>query len=129
MLDLGTKEQLKVAEHYKVEISDKCLKNYIRLILKANLMESGILEVTTGPASAESLSSPHNVTMAIPSVSPSSLLFEQQKELLLLQLEHDRQSNSEKLEHDRVKYEKELAFKQDMERAKIKLQQERMYVG
>ena len=76
-LDLGTKEQLlKVAEHYKVEISDKRLNNYIRLILKANLMERGILEVTTGPASAENLSSPH-VTMAIPSVSPSSLLFEQ----------------------------------------------------
>ena len=52
LLDLGTKEQLlKVAEHYKVEISDKRLKNYIRVILKANLMESGILEVTTGPAS------------------------------------------------------------------------------
>ena len=50
LLDLGTKEQLlKVAEHYKVEISDKRLKNSIRLILKANLMESGILEVTTGP--------------------------------------------------------------------------------
>uniref|UniRef100_A0A8L0DMS3 ribonuclease H n=1 Tax=Oncorhynchus mykiss TaxID=8022 RepID=A0A8L0DMS3_ONCMY len=141
LLDLGTKEQLlKVAEHYNVEISDKRLKNSIRLILKANLMESGILEVTTEPASTESLSSPHNVTMAIPSVSPSSLLFEQQKELLLLQLEHDRQSNREKLEHDReklehdreklehdrVKYEKELAFKQDMERAKIKLQQERI---
>ena len=134
LLDLGTKEQLlKVAEHYKVEISDKHLKNSIRLILKANLMESGILEVTTGPASAEDLSSPHNVTMDIPSVSPSSLLFEQQKELLLLQLEHDRekrehdrQHDREKLEHDRVKYEKELAFKQDMERAKIKLQQERI---
>ncbi|XP_055721489.1 uncharacterized protein LOC129813225 [Salvelinus fontinalis] len=122
LLELGTKEQLlKIAEYYKVEISDKRLKNSIRLILKANLMESGVLEVTTGPASAEE-SSPRNVTMAIPSVSPSSLLFEQQKELLLLQLEHDR----EKLNHDRVKYEKELAFKQDMEMAKIKLQQERI---
>jgi hypothetical protein len=47
--------------------------------------------------------------MAAPSVSPS-ILFEQQKELLLLQL----------------KYEKELQFKQDLERAKIKLQQERL---
>ena len=61
--------------------------------------------------------------MAIPSVSPSSLLFEQQKELLLLQLAHDRQHEREKREHDRVKFEKELAFKQDMERAKFKLQQ------
>ncbi|XP_055788765.1 uncharacterized protein LOC129861392 [Salvelinus fontinalis] len=126
LLELGTKEQLlKIAEYYKVEISDKRLKNSIRLILKANLMESGVLEVTTGPASAEE-SSPRNVTMAIPSVSPSSLLFEQQKELLLLQLEHDRQHDREKLNHDRVKYERELAFKQDMEMAKIKLQQERI---
>lgn len=90
-------------------------KNSIRLILKANLMESGILEVTTGAASAEDSPFPRNVTMTTQLVSPSSLLFEQQKELLLLQLEHDR-----------VKYEKELAFKQEMERAKIKLQQERL---
>ena len=60
----------------------------------------------------QNLSSPHNVTMAIPSVSPSSLLFEQQKELLLLQLEHDRekrehdrQNDREKLEHDCEKLE------------------------
>ena len=42
-------------------------------------MESGILEVTTGAASAEDSPSPCNVTMATPSVSPSSVLFEQQK--------------------------------------------------
>uniref|UniRef100_A0A674APU8 SCAN box domain-containing protein n=1 Tax=Salmo trutta TaxID=8032 RepID=A0A674APU8_SALTR len=125
LLDLCTKEQLlKVAEHYKIEISDKRLKNSIRLILKANLMESGILDVTTGAAFAEDSPSPRYVTITAPSVSPSNLLFEQQKELLLLQQEHDR----EKLEYDRVKYEKELAadqlkyekeleFKQDMERA------------
>ena len=116
LLELCTKEQLlKVAEHYKVEISDKCKKNSIRLLMKANLMESGILEDTTGAASAEDSPSPRYVTITAPSVSPSSLLFEQQKELLLLQLEHDR-----------VKYEKEVEFKQDMERAKIKLQQERL---
>jgi hypothetical protein len=107
LLDVCTKEQLlKVAEHYKIEISDKRLKNSIRLILKANLMERGILDVTTGAASAEDSPSPRYVTITAPSVSPSSLLFEQQKELLLLQIEHDR-----------VKYEKELEFKQDMERA------------
>uniref|UniRef100_A0A674B5F8 SCAN box domain-containing protein n=1 Tax=Salmo trutta TaxID=8032 RepID=A0A674B5F8_SALTR len=148
LLDLCTKEQLlKVAEHYKIEISDKRLKNSIRLILKANLMESGILDVTTGAASAEDSPSPRYVTITAPSVSPSNLLFEQQKELLLLQQEHDR----EKLEYDRIKYEKELEFKQDkeradqlkyekelavdqlklefkqdIERAKIKLQQERL---
>ena len=72
-------------------------------------MESVILEVTTGASSAEDSPSPRFVTMAAPTVRPSGLSFEQ-KERLLLQLEHDH-----------VKYEKELAFKQDLERAKIKL--------
>ena len=69
-------------------------------------MEGGILVGTTAAASAEDSSPP-----PAPSVSPSSLPFEQQKELLLLQLEHDRV----KLEYDCVKYEKELEFNQDLE--------------
>jgi hypothetical protein len=87
-------------------------------------MENGILEVTTGAAITEDSPPPqpcpHFVTMATQSVSPRSLSLKKQKELLLLQLEND----CVKLEHDRVKYEKELEFKQDLERAKIKLQQE-----
>ena len=44
LLNQYTKDQLlKVAEHYEIEISDKRLKENIRAILKANLVEAGVL--------------------------------------------------------------------------------------
>ncbi len=44
LLDQCTKDQLlKIADHFKIEIEAKRLKETVKNILKANLMEEGIL--------------------------------------------------------------------------------------
>lgn len=74
-LDLCTKEQLiEIAEHYDIEIGDKKLKEIVRADLKQGLMEAGILG--SQGASCQP--------------SPPVLTFEQQRELLQMQLELER---------------------------------------
>lgn len=119
-LDSCTKEQLlKIADHYKIEISDKRLKDIIKSILRANVYDMNVLPAAAGAAgvvkNAAGLSSPVGQ-------SSIALSFEQQRELLLLQMEH------EKLKH-KVQVEKELALenmKFDIEQARITLEHEKL---
>ena len=75
ILNSCTKDQLlKLVEHYGIDIGDKKLEE-IKGALRAALIESGVL-----PATVQS-------NAVVQSVSPPvGLTFEQQKELLLLQL-------------------------------------------
>ena len=46
-LDKCTKDQLlRIADHYKIEISDKRLKDTVKSILRANLSDMGVLTVS-----------------------------------------------------------------------------------
>lgn len=72
-----TKEQLlKIADRYEIVISYKRLKENIKVILRTNLTEKGILKMVESVPIASSLQ--------------TNLSFEQQKELLLLQMEHGK---------------------------------------
>lgn len=78
-LDKCTKEQLlKVADRYQVVISDKRLKENIKVVLKAKLIEKGILRDDM------------DESVPVTSQLQTNLFFEQQKELLLLQMEHEK---------------------------------------
>ncbi len=114
-LDRCTKEQLlKIADYYEVEISDKRLKDTVKGILKANLSEMGVLTVTVQlPGLSGGLA---------PSlVATNNLTFEQQKELLMLQLEHDKLIKAAEIEKqlaaDKLRYQ--------TEQTKLSLQQYR----
>ena len=64
-LDGSTKEQLlKFADHYKVEISDKRLKDTVKSILKANLYEMEILPGKNGDV-AETAGSSSEIAQSI----------------------------------------------------------------
>lgn len=79
LLDSCTKDQLlKIADHYKIEIADKRVKDStVRETIRTKLMEQSILCEMQASASKTK-----------PDVS--SLTFEQQERLLLLQLEQER---------------------------------------
>ena len=97
LLDKCTREQLlKIVDHYQIEDGDKQLKDTVRSILKC----SGHL----------------------PPLAVSNLTFEQQKEMLLLQLEHDKVKQ-------RTEIEKQIAIEKmhcEMEQAKLSLQKSRL---
>ena len=81
-LDKCTKEQLlKLSDHYSVAVIGRRRKDDIKIALRSKLVELGVL--TSGPVPA----SPPTVGM---SFQTQGLTFEQQKELLLLQLEHEK---------------------------------------
>lgn len=84
IFDSLSKEQLlQLAETYKVDISaaDKRLKETIKMSLRGSLIEKGILSELKGE-----VENPSAVTGAA-ITTPNSLTFEQQRELLRLQLE------------------------------------------
>lgn len=84
-MDGYTKEQLlKIAEHFHIDIGDKRLKDTVKSVLKANLFERKVLEEGTEISSLP-------CTVDAVSINPSTcvLTFEQQKEMLILQLRHD----------------------------------------
>ncbi len=84
LLDGCTKEQLlKIADHYSVDISDKRLKDTVKSILKAKLYEMEILPGKMGGVTGAGVS-------FSPEAQSSGLSFDQQKELLLLQMEHEK---------------------------------------
>ena len=125
-LDGCTKEQLlKIADHYKIEISDKRLKDTVKAILKANLYEMDVL-----PGKVEGVIEPTGSSSVI--TQSTALTFEQQKELLLLQMEHERLKHRveiEKSEKRRSEVERELAFGKlrydaATEQARIRLEHE-----
>lgn len=90
------------------------MKETVKSILKANLIESSIVMELFSPglATFRSTTNAHNPVLS----------FEQLKELLLLQLEHDRLKQQQDLEKE-LEVER---FKQEMERAKLMLQQVRL---
>ena len=107
-----TKEQLlKIAEHFEIDISDRRLKDTVKSILTANLTEMGVLAVECPPDAG--VSPPFNAA--------SNFTFEQQKEVLKLQLEHDKLRQ--------VEIEQQLAIERlrfQTEQAKLQLQQYRL---
>ena len=119
-LDSLTKDQLlKVAEHYKIDIPDKRLKETVKSILKANLVDMGVLE--------ETLIAEEEVAKE----SASQLTFEQRVELLKLQAEEKRlhmqmQSEERKMQiqsEEKIQFEK-LKIEQsklELERTKLEL--------
>ncbi len=86
-----TKEQLlKIAELYDIYVSDKRLKENVKAIVRANLYEMGVLKSqTVSPVEGKAAED----VSAQDSCSNVSLIFEQQKELLVLrfQLEKERE--------------------------------------
>lgn len=78
-LDHCTKEQLlEIGKHYEIEIDKQRLKENIKAILLTNLVEKGVL-----------VDSPPVIVSTATSLPPG-LTFEQQKELLMLQIEIER---------------------------------------
>ena len=82
LLDSCTKDQLlKIADHFGIEIAATRLKDTIKRILKATLMEEGVLASDEGKGLPSTMVSPGG-----------SLTFDQQKELMLIQMEHEKTS-------------------------------------
>ena len=78
LLNSCTKEQLlKLVEHYDIDTGEKRLKEEIKGLLRTALIENGVLQSQSG-----------NVVSA--GSTAVALTFEQQKELLLLQMERDK---------------------------------------
>ncbi len=100
-LDKCTKEQLlQIAEHYSVEVvGDKRIKETIKSAIKSKLLVAGIVSKTDFSQSPTT----HGLT------------FEQQKEMLMLQLDH------EKMKHELdIKKQLEVEkMRQSIEKAKI----------
>lgn len=105
ILNQCTKDQLlKIADHYKIEISATRLKDSVKSILKANLCEEGVL------VCAEDKELP---STSVPMVT--NLSFEQQKELLMLQFSHEKAKQQQQMELE--------VMKQKLEHAKLEIEQ------
>jgi len=80
-----TKEQLlKIAAHYEIIISDKGLKDTVKRVFKDKLSEMGVLTAEQSQPDTVDLSP------ALLCMATGGLTFEQQREMLVLQLEHDK---------------------------------------
>ncbi|XP_043964972.1 uncharacterized protein LOC122826755 [Gambusia affinis] len=119
-LEQCSREQLvKIAEHYNVCVGDKRLKENVKAILRENLIEMGIFSLPSGP---EDLGSQV--------VKPKFLDFEQQKEMLRLriQLEKEKELALVNLQQQ-ADLDKALALeklRQETELAKIRLESEKL---
>lgn len=104
LLDQCTQDQLlKIADHIKIEIETKRLKEAMKSILKGNLMEEGIL------------ASENPKLFSMPMASMSNFTFEQQKELMMMQMQHERDIQQKELEVE--------VIKQKPEQEKLKIEQ------
>ena len=100
LLDSCTKDQLlKIADHFGIEIAATRLKDTIKRILKATLMEEGVLASDEGKGLPSTMVSPGG-----------SLTFDQQKELMLIQMEHEKTKMEYELALEKTKMENELAL-------------------
>lgn len=107
---LRTEQLLNIAEHFEIDVSDRWLKDTVKSILTANLTEMGVLAVE--PVC------PPDAGFSPPFIAASNFTFKQQKEVLKLQLEHDKMRQ--------VEIEKQLAIEKlrfQTEQAKLQLQQ------
>ncbi|XP_030283654.1 uncharacterized protein LOC115587797 [Sparus aurata] len=124
-LDGCTKDQLlKVAESYDIVLSglsDK-RKGNVKSLVKMQLIGKGVLVVKRGESGE-----PQAVqSFKVPS---GNLTFEQQKELLLLQLAHEKDKQKMEMERQRLEFEKQVAIerlRRETEQAKIDLQATRL---
>lgn len=123
-LDRCTKDQLtKIAEEYEVDLSDLSdkRKDSMKAMLKLQLVEKGVLGAKKGLGQALA-------TQSL-SVPVGSLTFEQQKELLLLQLSHEKERQEAETERCRLEVEKQVTIERlrlETEQAKIALQTARL---
>uniref|UniRef100_A0A3B5QLU2 Gypsy retrotransposon integrase-like protein 1 n=1 Tax=Xiphophorus maculatus TaxID=8083 RepID=A0A3B5QLU2_XIPMA len=119
-LDLCSREQLvKIAEHFKISVGDKRLKENVKAILRENLIEMGVLSLP---------SMPEDLDLEV--VKPKFLDFEQQKEMLRLrmQLEKEKELALETL-RQQADLDKVLALeklRQETELARIHLESEKL---
>ena len=122
-LDQCTRDQLvKIAEFYSFDVGDKRSKETVKTNLKANLVKMKVLVTAeAAPLFACTEDAPSPV-IAGPG---AGLTFEQQKELLLLrmQLEKDKEVAVEKM---RQGIEMEKVMKQKTEQAKLELQKQKL---
>uniref|UniRef100_A0A3B4ZKQ1 Gypsy retrotransposon integrase-like protein 1 n=1 Tax=Stegastes partitus TaxID=144197 RepID=A0A3B4ZKQ1_9TELE len=106
------KEQLlRLVEHYDVDVPEKSRRDDIEAALRSSLVEQGFIcqnEQVKG-AAAEPFKF---------SVQTHGLTFEQQKELLLLQLEHDRTKHESEIRQN-IEIEK---IRQQIEREKLEVE-------
>lgn len=111
LLNKCTKEQLlKIAEYYEVKLSDKRIKeSSIKTELKNKLVDKKVL------IAEMSESDQHEKSLT----TQSALTFDQQKELLLLQMEHEK--IKQKSERDKMELDK---AKMDLQFLKLKLIEE-----
>lgn len=94
VLEQCTKEQLiKLAQHYSVAVDARRTKETLKSIVKANLQEEGVLKAEDGKS---------GISASVP-----GLTFEQQKELLMLKLEHEQQLEKMKYKMEQMKLEVE----------------------
>lgn len=96
-LEQCTRDQLiKLADHYKISVGDRRLKGNVKAIIKANLYEMEVLTPSMSPIST-------NLAGAVPShdsLPDLALNFEQQKELLILRMQLEKENQ---LELERVR--------------------------
>lgn len=111
LLNKCTKEQLlKIAEYYEVKLSDKRIKeSSIKTELRNKLVDKKVL-------TAEMSESDQHVKSL---TTQSALTFDQQKELLLLQMEHEK--IKQKSERDKIELDK---ARMDLQYLKLKLIEE-----
>lgn len=122
-LDKCSRDQLLLlANHYNVVVTcDKRLKESIKAAVKEKLVETGVFSPGVQAPLVAPLAAP---TVAVSAQAPG-LTFEQQKELLLIQLEFDKQKHE--LE-TRKQIELE-ALRQGTEKAKLELEGRRLSEG
>ncbi|CAJ1087102.1 uncharacterized protein LOC117532417 [Xyrichtys novacula] len=121
LLHSFTKEQLLIiAEHFSVVIvGDKRFKENIKAAIKSKLVEEGLM-----PGDKEESLSPTALQFLAP-----GLTFEQQKEILILQMEHEKikQEHEKMTQELEMKKQLELArIHQESERAKVDLERQRL---
>uniref|UniRef100_A0AAQ4QC33 Gypsy retrotransposon integrase-like protein 1 n=1 Tax=Gasterosteus aculeatus aculeatus TaxID=481459 RepID=A0AAQ4QC33_GASAC len=127
-LDQCTRDQLlKIADHYKISVGDRRLKENVRFTIRAHLYDIGVL------TPVQKSHSPTNLALDECSQDMShsvALNFEQQKEMLILRMKLEKEKELE-LERMRQQAEGDKALalekmRQQTEMAKLDLESERL---
>ena len=138
VLEKCTKDQLlKIAEYYSVTVGDKRVKENVKMAVTSKLMEIGVFAVdlenidlpakAMSPLAASVVGAPTSVSGSAAGVLPlqtQGLTFEQQKELLLLQWEFEKQKHELEV---RKQVELEV-IRQQTEKVKLDLEERRASV-
>ncbi|KAL7391567.1 hypothetical protein ABVT39_011203 [Epinephelus coioides] len=122
-----TKEQLlNIAEHYGVVVAGSKRKDDIKETVLSYLFDQGILQKSElGAAEAESVAAQGSVLAGV----QAGLSFEQQKELLAMQLQQEQLRLENREKERKFELEKQLELerlRQGTERMKIELEQTRL---